>query len=126
FMSLYERDDISMYIHCNPHNPTGKVWNREELKTIKEICASNNVYLMSDEIHMDFVRPKEDFVSLAALLKEGNEALVASCLGKTFILASIPHSYFVTNDRKLTKTLKEVTIEVYKVGNASSLVLADI
>lgn len=126
FTSLCERDDISMYIHCNPHNPTGKVWNREELKTIKEICASNNVYLISDEIHMDFVRPKEDFVSLAALLKEGNEALVASCLGKTFNLASIPHSYFVTKDRKLTKTLTEVTKEVYQVGNASSLALAAI
>ena len=126
FTSLCERDDVSMYIHCNPHNPTGKVWTREELQTIKDICAANNIYLISDEIHMDFVRPKEDFVSLAALSEEGDQVLVASCLGKTFNLASIPHSYFVTKDRTLTKTLTEVTKEVYNVGNASSLALAAI
>lgn len=126
FTSLCERDDVRMYIHCSPHNPTGKVWTREELKTIKDICAANNVYLISDEIHMDFVRPKEDFVSMAALIEEDEQVMVVSCLGKTFNLASIPHSYFITKDSALANTLTEVTKEVYHVGNPSCLALAAI
>src|SRR5699024_793164 len=63
FTNLCAREDVTLYIHCNPHNPTGKVWSKEELSEIKKICQENNVYLISDEIHMDFVRPKEDFVS---------------------------------------------------------------
>src|SRR5699024_10299636 len=126
FTSLCERDNVSMYIHCNQQNQTGKAGTREDLKTIKNISTPKNKNLMSDELHMAFVRPKEDFASFSALSEEDDEVLVASCLGKTFNLASITHSYFVTKDRTLTKTLTEVTKEVYNVGNASSLALAAI
>lgn len=126
FTSLCERDDVTMYIHCNPHNPTGKVWSRDELETIKDICKINNVYLVSDEIHMDFVRPKEDFTSFFSLSEESDKILVTTCLGKTFNLASVPHSYFITKDKKLTQILTEVTKNIYHVNNVSSLALAAI
>ena len=126
FTSLCRNENVTMYIHCNPHNPTGKVWSKDELETIKNICEANNVYLVSDEIHMDFVRPKEDFVSVIDLSEEGDKILAATCLGKSFNLASIPHSYFITKDKKLAQVITETAKEVYQVSNVSSLALAAI
>ena len=48
-------ENVKMMIFCNPHNPVGKVWTKEELKTIGDICKKHNVFVVSDEIHMDFV-----------------------------------------------------------------------
>lgn len=126
FKTLCERDDVTLYIHCNPHNPTGKVWSKKELEEIKNICAENDVYLISDEIHMDFVRPKEDFVSLASLIEEDDLVLVTTGLGKSFNLASIPHSYFITKDRNITTDITTAMGSRYNVNTASSLALAAI
>ena len=126
FRELCSREDVTLYIHCNPHNPTGKIWSEEELLEIKNICKENDVYLISDEIHMDFVRPKEDFVSMVSLLEEGDPVLVTTGLGKSFNLASIPHSYYITKDRKITKDINTAMGSRYNVNTASSLALAAI
>ncbi|CAD2073344.1 aminotransferase [Jeotgalicoccus coquinae] len=126
FRELCSREDVTLYIHCNPHNPTGKIWSEEELLEIKNICKENDVYLISDEIHMDFVRPKEDFVSMVSLLEEGDPVLVTTGLGKSFNLASIPHSYYITKDRKITKDINNAMGSRYNVSTASSLALAAI
>lgn len=126
FTNLCAREDVTLYIHCNPHNPTGKVWSKEELSEIKKICQENKVYLISDEIHMDFVRPKEDFVSMVSLLEENDSVLVTTGLGKSFNLASIPHSYFITKDRNITADITTAMGSRYNVNTASSLALAAI
>ena len=46
-----------MLILCNPHNPVGRCWTREELRRVSEICLRNNVLVISDEIHCDLVIP---------------------------------------------------------------------
>ncbi|WP_020007467.1 MalY/PatB family protein [Salinicoccus albus] len=125
FQTLCERDDVKAYIHCNPHNPTGKIWLKSEMERIREICLENNVYLISDEIHMDFVRPKESFVSMVELMGEDDPVLVTTGLGKAFNLASIPHSYFITRDRAFRKKLGRV-IGAHGLGAANSLALAAI
>ncbi len=126
FEALCKREDVKVYIHCNPHNPTGKVWTEGELRQIREICIENNVFLLSDEIHMDFVRPKNSFVSMVELMEEGDPILVTTCLGKTFNLASIPHSYFITRDKRFRKTLNQAIGSIYGMGAANSLALSAI
>jgi len=126
FETLCKRDDVKVYIHCNPHNPTGKVWTEDELRKIREICMANGVFLISDEIHMDFVRPKSTFVSMVELMEEGDRILVTTGLGKTFNLASIPHSYFISRDAVFRKKLNQTIGSKYGVGAANSLALAAI
>ena len=46
---------VKLFILCNPHNPTGRVWSREELITLGSICLNHNVKVFSDEIHFDFI-----------------------------------------------------------------------
>ena len=48
-------NDVKAFILCSPHNPVGRVWRKEELKEMLEICHRHHVYVISDEIHQDFV-----------------------------------------------------------------------
>ncbi len=57
----------TLLILCNPHNPTGKIWDQETLAKIGEICARNHVVVLSDEIHCDLTVPGKDYVPFAAV-----------------------------------------------------------
>lgn len=50
--------DVKVFILCNPHNPVGRVWTREELTRLGEICLKHNVLIISDEIHSDIILKK--------------------------------------------------------------------
>lgn len=126
FEALCSEPDNKVFVHCNPHNPTGKVWTRDELQKMKDICLKHDVFLVSDEIHMDFVRPKEAFVSMAELMEAGDPVLVTTGLGKTFNLASLPHSYFITRNEALKEKIVREFNNRYHVGTANSLVLSAI
>lgn len=54
--SLFAKPETRILLLCSPHNPTGKVWTREELTTMAELCERHNVRVISDEIHMDLCR----------------------------------------------------------------------
>lgn len=53
--TILSKKDVKILLLCNPHNPTGKVWNHKELKVISSLCDKYNVKVISDEIHMDMV-----------------------------------------------------------------------
>lgn len=126
FEALCREPENKVFVHCNPHNPTGRVWTREELQKMKDICLENEVFFVSDEIHMDFVRPKEKFVSMVELMEEGDPIIVTTGLGKTFNLASLPHSYFITKNVALKAKIVREFDHRYNVGTANSLVLSAI
>lgn len=126
FEALCKVPENKVFIHCNPHNPTGKVWTKEENAKIKSICLENNVFIVSDEIHMDFVRPKESFSSMIELMEEEDSILVTTSLGKTFNIASMPHSYFITKNQSIKKKIIFEADSKYNVATANSLVLAAI
>ncbi|MEI6856254.1 MalY/PatB family protein [Psychrilyobacter sp.] len=87
--------DSVVFILCNPHNPTGRVWEREELSKIAEICVKYGVKIISDEIHSDLILDGKH-ISIASL-GGGVENLVYTCFSttKTFNLAGIQSSFVV-------------------------------
>ncbi len=81
---------VSLMILCNPHNPCGKIWSKDELSRIGEICKKNGVTVVSDEIHCDIVRPNKNYVPFAAASKTCSEISI-TCIAPTkcFNLAGI-------------------------------------
>lgn len=77
-------------IFCNPHNPVGKVWSREELKRLVDICVANDVFIIDDEIHNDLIMPGYNHVALPTVSPEAS-AHCAYCTApsKTFNLAGM-------------------------------------
>ena len=84
----------SMMILCNPHNPIGRAWSKEELAKIGELCHKYNVVLLADEIHCDLVDPSlvyTPFSSVNEVCK--NISITCSSPTKTFNLAGLHTSY---------------------------------
>lgn len=80
----------TMMILCNPHNPIGKIWSREELMRIGELCKKHHVTVLSDEIHCDLTEPGCNYVPFAAASEICREISI-TCISatKTFNLAGL-------------------------------------
>lgn len=95
---------------CNPHNPVGRVWTREELTRIGEICLRNRVVVVSDEIHCDLVYSGHKHLPFASVREEFlQNSVTCTAPSKTFNLAGIQVANIIAADenirRKIDKAL---------------------
>lgn len=80
----------TMMILCNPHNPVGKIWTREELATVGALCKKHGVTLLSDEIHCDLTDPGAEYVPFASVSAECREVgVICLSASKAFNLAGL-------------------------------------
>ncbi len=94
-------------ILCSPHNPVGRVWSREELTRLGEICIENDILVISDEIHCDLVYPKYKHIVFASISEEFAQNSVTCTAGsKTFNLAGFQHSNVIISNDKLRDRFK--------------------
>ena len=95
-------EETSLLILCNPHNPIGKIWTREELKRIGELCCRYNVTVISDEIHCDIVTPGKKVIPFASV-NDINRQISVTCLSPTkcFNIAGLHTSCVVIPDQRL-------------------------
>lgn len=92
-------NDVKMFILCSPHNPVGRVWTKDELVRMGEICLKHDVLVVSDEIHCDFVFEGHKHVAFASISERFAEnSVVCTAPSKTFNLAGIQSSnIFIKN-----------------------------
>jgi cystathionine beta-lyase len=101
------KEKIKLFFLCNPHNPVGRVWTKEELVRIGDICCKHNVIVVSDEIHADFVFSGKHNV-FANLKKEYAEITVTcTAPSKTFNLAGLQISNIFIANPKLKKAFRQ-------------------
>lgn len=79
--------DAKLLMLCSPHNPVGRVWTKEELQTLGEICLENDLYLLSDEIHFDLDFERRHLVLTQAVPALKDRAIICTAPSKTFNLA---------------------------------------
>lgn len=91
---------------CSPHNPVGRVWKRDELEKIGEICLRHNVIVVSDEIHCDLVYPGHTHIPFASLNKEFlQHSVTCTAPSKTFNLAGIQVANIITANADIRKKI---------------------
>jgi cysteine-S-conjugate beta-lyase len=80
-----------LFLLCNPHNPNGRVYSREELERLSNICLENNIVICSDEIHCDLILDKsKSHISIATLNKNiENQSITLLAPSKTFNIAGL-------------------------------------
>ncbi|MCR4722346.1 MAG: pyridoxal phosphate-dependent aminotransferase [Eubacteriales bacterium] len=93
----------TMFILCNPHNPTGRIWTVEELTKIHEICQANGVFIVSDEIHADLTRSDKKVTPIASLFPDDKNIVTCTAPSKTFNLAGNGHSNIFIRDEEIRK-----------------------
>ena len=92
----------TMFIICHPHNPTGRVWNEEELLKMAEISRKNNVLMITDEVHCDIIRKDVEFKPMMSVV--GTKGIIAlTAINKTFNLAGLSMSSIIVCDEELKK-----------------------
>lgn len=93
---------IKMFILCSPHNPVGRVWTREELQRLADICTKWNVLLISDEIHADLVFETGSHIPFASLSEDAAQrSIICTAPHKTFNLAGIHTANLVIPNEKI-------------------------
>lgn len=95
-------NEVKMYVLCNPHNPGGRVWEKEILEKIGRLCQQYGVILVSDEIHQDLTLFGNQHVSFNTVSPEFKDfSLILSSATKTFNIAGTKNSYAVIENPKL-------------------------
>ena len=106
---------VKLMILCNPHNPGGRVWTKEELQTIGSICQKHHVLVVSDEIHQDIVFAPNTFVSFQTVDPVfADFSIVLTSATKTFNLAGIKNSMIFIKNPDLKKqfiTVQEKNVQ---------------
>ncbi len=107
FEHAVEQEDVKLFLLCNPHNPGGRVWSRDELRRLGDICNRHGVVVVSDEIHADFNRPGYEHVVYASLGEEyAQNSITCTSPGKTFNMASLQVSNIIIPNQKLRRTFR--------------------
>lgn len=102
---------VKLYIFCSPHNPGGRVWTREEMVKVAELCRKHGVYLVSDEIHQDLALFGNKHHSLLAVSLDYQDfALVLASATKTFNLAGTKNSFALIPNPKLRKAFMDAQL----------------
>ncbi|MFY9088065.1 MalY/PatB family protein [Arcobacter aquimarinus] len=95
---------------CSPHNPVGRVWSKEELEKLANICIKHNIIIVSDEIHSDITFKK--FTPLASISKEiANQTITLNSAGKTFNIAGLNTAYAISKNEEILKKFKKIAIK---------------
>lgn len=94
---------------CNPHNPVGRVWSKEELSRIGEICLRNQVVVVSDEIHCDLVYEGHTHIPFASISDAFRQnSVTCTAPSKTFNLAGIQVANIIIIDEEIRRKIDKV------------------
>ncbi|WP_151950206.1 MalY/PatB family protein [Aliarcobacter butzleri] len=95
---------------CSPHNPVGRVWSKDELEKLANICIKHNITIVSDEIHSDITFKK--FTPLASISKEiANQTITLNSAGKTFNIAGLNCAYAISKNAEILEKFKKIAIK---------------
>lgn len=108
FENKIKQEKVKVFLLCSPHNPVGRVWSRTELAEIAQICLKNGVYIISDEIHSDFIYSGYKHIPIASLSDEIADRTI-TCLSptKTFNLPGLQAANLVVPNRNLRIRIKK-------------------
>lgn len=105
-------------IICNPHNPSGRVWKKEELKSLADICVKHGLYILSDDIHCELVSEGYEHTFISTLSEEVKKrCVVCTSPSKAFNLASIHVANCFIFDEKLRKKYMEISEKSHAAEN---------
>ena len=120
------KENVKLFILCNPHNPVGRVWTQEELTRLGDICYKHHVVVVSDEIHGDFAFERRH--SVFAGLKKEYEEITVTCTApsKTFNLAGLQLSNIFISNPELRKAFcRQMELSGYGEVNVMGLVACE-
>ncbi|HET7875883.1 MAG TPA: PatB family C-S lyase [Methylomirabilota bacterium] len=107
-----------VFLLCNPHNPVGRVWRREELARMADVCMRRGLWIVADEIHCDLLYPGQEHVPIASLDPEiGRRTITLMAPSKTFNLAGLKASMAIIPDAALRERFVAARVDLVQAVN---------
>ena len=102
------KSNVKMLWLCNPHNPVGRVWTKEELEKIGTLCVQNDVLIMSDDVYCGLVFPDIAYTPIASLSKEiSRRTITLYSTSKSYNTTGLRHSFIVTENIEIFMKYQE-------------------
>jgi putative C-S lyase len=96
-----------LLLFCSPHNPVGRVWTKQELERVADICLKNNIIVVSDEIHSDLIMPGYKHIVFSTLNDDvADNSVICTAPSKTFNIAGMQTSNIIIKNENLRKQFK--------------------
>ena len=125
FEELAKKPENKLFILCNPHNPSGRIFEDDILIKMAQICKENNVILVADEIHGDLIRCDQKFTPIAKLVEDHSYIVSCTAIGKTFNTAGLHASAIVITDEQLrTKFSDELGMQLPSPFTCNAVIAA--
>ena len=119
-------ENVKLFILCNPHNPVGRVWTKEELERLGDICLKHGVFVVSDEIHADFAFERKHTVFSEVKEAYRDISMICTSPSKTFNIAGLQISnIFISNPEKATAFRRQVAAAGYSQVGLPGLVACE-
>lgn len=113
FLSFEQKiieEDVKMYILCNPHNPVGRAWTKEELLQVGNICKKHGVYVVSDEIHGDLILDGHQFCPFISVDESFKDfSITCTAPSKTFNLAGLKNANMIIPNKEIKKKVNRAS-----------------
>lgn len=102
---------VRLLLLCSPHNPVGRVWTRDELSALADLCQRYGVMVVADEIHHDLVLPGHTHTVFASLPQcQPDRVVTCVSASKSFNLGGLPHAYVVATDGALRQRIAHAVV----------------
>lgn len=119
-------ENVKLFILCNPHNPVGRVWTKEELIRLGDICLKHNVLVISDEIHSDFIFSGEHRIFANLKREYADISMICTAPSKTFNIAGLQISnIFLPNEALARRFRKELDATGYSQLSLPALIACE-
>lgn len=108
-----KRADV--FLLCNPHNPTGRVWSREELERLADIMRREHLFVLSDEIHCEFAFPGHPYTPFASIVRNDTDFCVCTSASKAFNIAGLLCANIFVPNKELFAQINHA-LEIHEVN----------
>jgi cysteine-S-conjugate beta-lyase len=108
FETKAKDEKTKMFILCNPHNPTGRIFTKDELTRLSDICAKHNVIIVADEIHGDLIRQNQTFIPIAKAADNTDHIVTFTAINKTFNVAGLHCTNVIISNPELRETFNRI------------------
>ncbi|MBR5638679.1 MAG: pyridoxal phosphate-dependent aminotransferase [Muribaculaceae bacterium] len=110
--SALSDDNTHTLLFCNPHNPAGRVWRKEELLKVNELCLKHGVTVVSDEIHCEMMMPGEHYTPFASISQEAQaNCVTCGSPSKSFNIAGLQAAFIVSSNSRIKADINKALID---------------
>ena len=114
-----KEEQVKLFLLCSPHNPAGRVWKREELKAVLDLCKKYHVFVLADEIHQDLILEPNKQIAAATVGDYDSILVTVTSATKTFNIAGCQNAFIILPDAEIRRKFDQTLCRLHMKEGSS-------